>query len=75
MSKAVDTADEARCSVCQVRSALLERMRLTDHLQAQAELSATICEQIGKTSKTKEARDLLDKAAAEIRRMLGHGGI
>jgi hypothetical protein len=75
MSKAMDAAEEARCSVCQVRSAILERMRLTDYLQAQVELSATVCEQIGKTAKTKEARELLGYAASEIRRLYGHGGI
>ena len=75
MSEALSEADKLQCSMCQVRSAILERMRQTEVLQVQAELSALIAERHATNADGLEARQLGLSIAAEIRRIFGEGGI
>jgi hypothetical protein len=75
MSEAYTEAEKLQCSMCQVRSAVLERMRQTEVLQVQAQLSAIIAERHAANAEGIEARQVALSIAEEIRRMFGEGGI
>jgi hypothetical protein len=73
MSGAAQAADEARCSVCQLRSIFVEQANRRDALVVQASLCAKIAETHGAGAKTKEAREMASHIAQEILRMYGDG--
>lgn len=75
MSESLSEVDKLQCSMCQVRSAVLERMRQTEVLQVQAQLSAMIAERHAANAEGTEARQMALSIADEIRRMFGEGGI